>query len=86
MIPEIDKQQITVIAFAVDPTRQANRLAGIIAAQLATIMGAERMEVRVCHSIKFFKKSVGKKGTAQSNLYAAPVLTESADFTRDLAN
>jgi len=47
MIAHIDEQQIAVVAFAVDPTRQADRFPGMGFAQFAAIMRSERMHRHV---------------------------------------
>jgi hypothetical protein len=40
MVAKVDKQQVAVIALAMDPSRQANCLTNVRGAELATIMGA----------------------------------------------
>ncbi len=40
MVPYVHEQQVTVVAFAVHPSRQADRLADIGSAELSAVMGA----------------------------------------------
>ena len=40
MVAQVDEQQVAVVALAVDPAREAGRLAGIVGAQRAAGMGA----------------------------------------------
>ena len=43
MVPEVDEEQMAVIAAAMDPPRNADGLANVGSAELATIMGAIRV-------------------------------------------
>jgi hypothetical protein len=45
MVPQVDEDHPAVIAFAVDPAREPDRLSNVVFAQDAASVGAVRMHV-----------------------------------------
>ncbi len=82
MVAQIDEQQAAMIAFTVNPARQANGLVFVRQAKLATGMRAIGMhDVKSRKLLLIFRQKIARQG-AHVTLFAASIQAMTDKFAR----